>query len=149
MTLRALVLVPIFVFLATFTMPAQTPPAHEKLYVSLETTDNVAVVDLATFKQTKTLKVWIASSRADIAPVARQAVCGVGSGRRRDVDRHGARRSGQDLPRRIRRTEPQNGAITPTGGFSISPHAGIGRYSTRRKRRSSSTSTRSVSGTTP
>ena len=57
MKLRALVLVPIFVFLATFTLPAQTPTVHEKLYVSLETTDTVAVVDLASFKQTKTLKV--------------------------------------------------------------------------------------------
>ena len=47
---------------ATFSSTAQTPSppsgvTQEKLYISLESTDTVAVVDLKTFKHIKTLKV--------------------------------------------------------------------------------------------
>ena len=57
MRLRYFVLLLALVLISGFTLTAQTPAVHEKLYVSLETTEDVAVVDLATFKQIKTLKV--------------------------------------------------------------------------------------------
>ena len=58
---RLLAFAAVFIaFVASVSLPAQTPtPAatNEKLYISLENTDNLAVVDLKTFTNSKTLKV--------------------------------------------------------------------------------------------
>jgi YVTN family beta-propeller protein len=57
MKLRDFILRLAVVLLATINLPAQKPSVHEKLYISLESTDTVAVIDLAAFKQIKTLTV--------------------------------------------------------------------------------------------
>ncbi len=120
MNLRHRMLALGFVLLATLSLRAQTPAVHEKLYISLETTDTVAVVDLATFKQIKTLKVgshphgqaapksqdklYVASEVGGVVTLIdtiRDEVVktfNVGFG-----------------------TEPQNGAITPDGRFLYQP----------------------------
>jgi DNA-binding beta-propeller fold protein YncE len=120
MNLRHRMLALGFVLLATLSLRAQTPGVHEKLYISLETTDTVAVVDLATFKQIKTLKVgshphgqaapksqdklYVASEVGGVVTLIdtiRDEVVktfNVGFG-----------------------TEPQNGAITPDGRFLYQP----------------------------
>jgi DNA-binding beta-propeller fold protein YncE len=109
-----------FVLLASLGVPAQTQSVHEKLYISLETTDTVAVVDLATFKQIKTLqvgshphgqaaprsqdKLYVASEVGGVVTVIDTIkdevikTFDVGFG-----------------------TEPQNGAITPDGRFLYQP----------------------------
>jgi DNA-binding beta-propeller fold protein YncE len=120
MTLRRLMFAATFVVLATLGMPAQTPTVHEKLYISLEATDTVAVVDLATFKPIKTLtvgshphgqaaprsqdKLYVATEVGGVVTVIDTIkdevikTYDVGFG-----------------------TEPQNGAITPDGRFLYQP----------------------------
>jgi DNA-binding beta-propeller fold protein YncE len=120
MKLRDLMLRLVIVLLATVNLPAQKPSVHEKLYISLESTDTVAVVDLASFKQIKTLtvgshphgqaapqsqdKLYVASEVGGVVTLIdtiRDEVVktfNVGFG-----------------------TEPQNGAITPDGRFLYQP----------------------------
>ena len=120
MKLRDLMLVLAFVVLATFSLPAQKPSVHEKLYISLETTDTVAVVDLATFKQIKTLKVGShphgqASPQSQDKLYVASEVGGVVTlidTIKDEVVKTFAVGFG---------TEPQNGAITPDGRFLYQP----------------------------
>jgi hypothetical protein len=58
MKLRYFVLIAMLAVTAAVALSTQQGTVHEKLYVSLEHTDNVAVVDLATFKPIKRLQVF-------------------------------------------------------------------------------------------
>ena len=110
---------------ATFSLTAQTPagtPAatQEKLYISLETTDQLAVVDLKTFKQTKTLKVGShPHGQASPATQDKLYVAAEVGGTVTLID---------TIRDEVVKTfdvgfgtEPQNGAITPDGRFLYQP----------------------------
>jgi DNA-binding beta-propeller fold protein YncE len=120
MRLRDFVLLSAVLLISGLTLTAQSPAVHEKLYISLEATDNVAVVDLASFKQIKTLtvgshphgqaspksqdKLYVASEVGGVVTLIDTIkdevvkTFNVGFG-----------------------TEPQNGAITPDGRFLYQP----------------------------
>ena len=128
---RVLAFAPVVVALAAaVSLLAQTPaspPASttEKLYISLETTDNLAVVDLKTFKQSRRSR----------------SAC-IRTGRRRRPPRTSctsppksaapSRLSTRFATKSIKTfdvgfgVEPQNGAITPDGRFLYQPsYAGL------------------------
>ena len=120
MRLRHVTLVLALVLVSALTLAAQNSSVHEKLYVSLETTDTVAVVDLATFKQIKTLTVGShphgqASPRSQDKLYVASEVGGVVT----QID---------TIKDEVIKTfdvgfgtEPQNGAITPDGRFLYQP----------------------------
>lgn len=103
-------------------LTAQTPAAstQEKLYVSLETTDTVAVVDLKSFKQTKTLKVGMhPHGQASPASQDKLYVAAEVGGTVTLID---------TIRDEVIKTfdvgfgvEPQNGAVTPDGRFLYQP----------------------------
>jgi DNA-binding beta-propeller fold protein YncE len=120
MRLRYFVLVLALLLISGFTLTAQSPAVHEKLYVSLETTENVAVVDLATFKQIKTLTVGShphgqASPRSQDKLYVASEVGGVVT--LIDTIKDEVIKT---FPVGFG-TEPQNGAITPDGRFLYQP----------------------------
>ena len=120
MKLRDFILRLAVVLLATINLPAQKPSVHEKLYISLESTDTVAVVDLAAFKQIKTLTVGShphgqASPQSQDKLYVASEVGGVVTlidTIRDEVVKTFAVGFG---------TEPQNGAVTPDGRFLYQP----------------------------
>ena len=104
---------------------AQTPPAvpastQEKLYISLENTDDLAVVDLKTFKHIKTLKVGMhPHGQASPASQDKLYVAAEIGGTVTLID---------TVRDEVVKTfdvgfgvEPQNGAITPDGRFLYQP----------------------------
>lgn len=106
---------------AAASLPAQTPASTtEKLYISLENTDNLAVVDLKTFTHTKTLKVGNhPHGQASPASQDKLYVAAEISGTVTLVD---------TIRDEVIKTfdvgfgvEPQNGAITPDGRFLYQP----------------------------
>ena len=110
-------------FVASVSLPAQTPtPAatNEKLYISLENTDELAVVDLKTFTQAKTLKVGMhPHGQASPASQDKLYVAAEIGGTVTLVD---------TIRDEVVKTfdvgfgvEPQNGAITPDGRFLYQP----------------------------
>ena len=146
---RHFALVLALALVSTLTLTAQNPPVHEKLYISLETTDTVAVVDLASFKQIKTLKVG-SHPHGQAAPKSQDKlyVASEVGGVVTLIDTikdEVSRRTPPALARN-RRT----GRSLRTAGSCISRRTPVtGRSSTRRRKRSSNTSTRWASGTTP
>ena len=102
------------------TLTGQAPAVHEKLYISLEATDDVAVVDLATFKQIKTLKVG-SHPHGQAAPASQDKlyVASEVGGVVTLID------TVKDEVIKTFHvgfgTEPQNGAITPDGRFLYQP----------------------------
>jgi DNA-binding beta-propeller fold protein YncE len=123
---RVLAFAPVVIALAAaVSLLAQTPaspPAasQEKLYISLETTDTVAVVDLKTFKQIKTLKVGMhPHGQASPASQDKLYVAAEIGGTVTQID---------TIRDEVIKTfdvgfgvEPQNGAITPDGRFLYQP----------------------------
>ena len=109
---------------AAVSLMAQTPPApattQEKLYISLENTDNLAVVDLKTFKHAKTLKVGM-HPHGQASPARRTSCMSP------PKSAAPSRSSTQFATRSSRHStwalaiEPQNGAITPDGRFLYQP----------------------------
>ena len=106
---------------AAASLPAQTPaPITEKLYISLENTDKLAVVDLKTFTHTKTLTVGNhPHGQASPASQDKLYVAAEISGTVTLVD---------TIRDEVVKTfdvgfgvEPQNGAITPDGRFLYQP----------------------------
>ena len=120
MRVRHFVILTAVLLVSGLTLTAQSPAVHEKLYISLETTDNVAVVDLATFKQTKTLTVGShphgqASPRSQDKLYVASEVGGVVTLIDTIKD---------EVVKTFNvgfGTEPQNGAITPDGRFLYQP----------------------------
>jgi len=120
MKLRDFMLRLAVVLLSTINLPAQKPSVHEKLYISLESTDTVAVVDLASLKQIKTLTVGShphgqASPQSQDKLYVASEVGGVVTlidTIRDEVVKTFAVGFG---------TEPQNGAVTPDGRFLYQP----------------------------
>ncbi len=113
------------IWLATFSSTAQTPSppsgaTQEKLYISLETTDTVAVVDLKTFKHIKTLKVGNhPHGQASPASQDKLYVAAEIGGTVTLID---------TVRDEVVKTfdvgfgvEPQNGAVTPDGRFLYQP----------------------------
>ena len=101
--------------------PAVTPAStQEKLYISLETTDTVAVVDLKTFKHIKTLKVGNhPHGQASPASQDKLYVAAEIGGTVTQID---------TVRDEVIKTfdvgfgvEPQNGAVTPDGRFLYQP----------------------------
>ena len=114
MKLRYFALIAVLAVTAAVALSAQQGTVHEKLYVSLEHTDNVAVVDLATFKPIKTAG-GLAPARTGIAAVAGPSLRG-GRGRWRTVTLIDTIRDEVIKTFHVGfGTEPQNGAITPDG----------------------------------
>ena len=123
---RVLAFAPVVIALtAAVSLLAQTPaspPAasQEKLYISLETTDTLAVVDLKTFKQIKTLKVGMhPHGQASPASQDKLYVAAEIGGTVTQID---------TIRDEVIKTfdvgfgvEPQNGAITPDGRFLYQP----------------------------
>ena len=114
---------PVIICLAATITIAQTPPAvstQEKLYISLENTDTLAVVDLATFKHAKTLKVGMhPHGQASPASQDKLYVAAEIGGTVTLID---------TVRDEVIKTfdvgfgvEPQNGAITPDGRFLYQP----------------------------
>ena len=110
---------------ATLSLIAQTPAAtpvatQEKLYISLESTDQLAVVDLKTFKQTKTLKVGMhPHGQASPASQDKLYVAAEIGGTVTLIDT-----IRDEVVKTFNvgfGTEPQNGAITPDGRFLYQP----------------------------
>src|SRR5688572_612489 len=108
-------------FAAVASLPAQTPASTtEKLYISLENTDTLAVVDLKTFTHTKTLKVGNhPHGQASPATQDKLYVAAEIGGTVTLVD---------TIRDEVIKTfdvgfgtEPQNGAITPDGRFLYQP----------------------------
>lgn len=106
---------------AAASLPAQTPASTtEKLYISLENTDKLAVVDLKTFAHTKTLTVGNhPHGQASPASQDKLYVAAEISGTVTLVD---------TIRDEVIKTfdvgfgvEPQNGAITPDGRFLYQP----------------------------
>ena len=109
---------------AAAALTAQTPPSsastQEKLYISLENTDTLAVVDLKTFKHIKTLKVGMhPHGQASPASQDKLYVAAEIGGTVTLVD---------TIRDEVIKTfdvgfgvEPQNGAITPDGRFLYQP----------------------------
>ncbi|RPI56841.1 MAG: hypothetical protein EHM55_03905, partial [Acidobacteria bacterium] len=110
---------------STFSSTAQTPApvsgtTQEKLYVSLESTDTVGVVDLKTFKHVKTLKVGNhPHGQASPASQDKLYVAAEIGGTVTLID---------TIKDEVIKTfdvgfgvEPQNGAITPDGRFLYQP----------------------------
>jgi DNA-binding beta-propeller fold protein YncE len=110
---------------ATFSLTAQTPaatsaPTQEKLYISLENTDTLAVVDLKSFKHVKTLKVGMhPHGQASPASQDKLYVAAEVGGTVTLID---------TVRDEVVKTfdvgfgvEPQNGAITPDGRFLYQP----------------------------
>ena len=110
---------------ASLSLTAQTPTptagsTQEKLYISLETTDTVAVVDLKSFKQIKTLKVGShPHGQASPASQDKLYVAAEVGGTVTLID---------TIRDEVIKTfdvgfgvEPQNGAITPDGRFLYQP----------------------------
>jgi DNA-binding beta-propeller fold protein YncE len=109
---------------AAVSLTAQTPPVpattREKLYISLENTDDLAVVDLTAFKQTKTLKVGMhPHGQASPASQDKLYVAAEVGGTVTLID---------TIKDEVVKTfdvgfgtEPQNGAITPDGRFLYQP----------------------------
>jgi DNA-binding beta-propeller fold protein YncE len=122
MRLRLLTLASLVIALAAaVSLPAQTPASTtEKLYISLENTDTLAVVDLKTFKHTKTLTVGShPHGQASPASQDKLYVAAEISGTVTLVD---------TVRDEVVKTfdvgfgvEPQNGAITPDGRFLYQP----------------------------
>ncbi len=123
---RVLAYAPVVIALAAgVSLLAQTPaspPASttEKLYISLESTDNLAVVDLKTFKHIKTLKVGMhPHGQASPASQDKLYVAAEIGGTVTQID---------TIRDEVIKTfdvgfgvEPQNGAITPDGRFLYQP----------------------------
>ena len=116
---------PVIGFAAAVSLAAQAPaptPAstQEKLYISLESTDNLAVVDLKSFKHIKTLKVGMhPHGQASPASQDKLYVAAEIGGTVTLVD---------TVRDEVVKTfdvgfgvEPQNGAITPDGRFLYQP----------------------------
>jgi DNA-binding beta-propeller fold protein YncE len=109
---------------ATVSLMAQTPPAapatQEKLYISLESTDTLAVVDLKTFKHVKTLKVGMhPHGQASPASQDKLYVAAEVGGTVTLIDT-----VRDEVVKTFDvgfGTEPQNGAITPDGRFLYQP----------------------------
>jgi DNA-binding beta-propeller fold protein YncE len=108
---------------AAVSLTAQTPapaPTQEKVYISLENTDTLAVVDLKTFKHVKTLKVGMhPHGQASPASQDKLYVAAEIGGTVTLVD---------TVRDEVIKTfdvgfgvEPQNGAITPDGRFLYQP----------------------------
>ena len=110
---------------AAVSLLAQTPASQpasttEKLYISLETTDTLAVVDLKTFKHIKTLKVGMhPHGQASPASQDKLYVAAEIGGTVTLID---------TIRDEVVKTfdvgfgvEPQNGAITPDGRFLYQP----------------------------
>ena len=121
MKVRYLMLVLALVVAATFTSSAQNA-THEKLYVSLESLekDNLAVIDLATFKEIKRLSVG-SHPHGQTSPKS-QSVLYVAS------EVGGVVTLVDTVRDQVVKTfqvgfgvEPQNGAITPDGRFLYQP----------------------------
>jgi DNA-binding beta-propeller fold protein YncE len=120
MRLRHFALVFALLLVSSFTLIAQSPAVQEKLYISLESTENVAVVDLTTFKQIKTLTVGShphgqASPRSQDKLYVASEVGGVVTLIDTIKD---------EVVKTFHvgfGTEPQNGAITPDGRFLYQP----------------------------
>jgi DNA-binding beta-propeller fold protein YncE len=122
---RLFTLAPVIACLAgAVSLMAQTPAApastQEKLYISLESTDDLAVVDLKTFKQLKTLKVGShPHGQASPASQDKLYVAAEVGGTVTLID---------TVRDEVIKTfdvgfgvEPQNGAITPDGRFLYQP----------------------------
>src|SRR5688500_13110702 len=122
MKLRLLALASVLIaFGAAASLPAQTPASTtEKLYISLENTDTLAVVDLKTFTHTKTLKVGDhPHGQASPASQDKLYVAAEVGGTVTLVDT-----TRDEVVKTIDvgfGTEPQNGAITPDGRFLYQP----------------------------
>ena len=119
MKLRYFALIAVLAVTAAVALSAQQGTVHEKLYVSLEHTDNVAVVDLATFKPIKRLQVG-SHPRTGIAAVAGPFYVAAAVG--------GTVTLIDTIRDEVIKTfhvgfgtEPQNGAITPDGRFLYQP----------------------------
>src|SRR5687768_10238917 len=113
---RRYVTLALAVLAAAISATAQTPTVHEKLYISLEATDDIAVVDTATNKIIKRLPVG-AHPHGQAAPRSqdRLYVATEVGGTVTLVD------TIKDVVIKTFEvgfgTEPQNGAITPDGRF--------------------------------
>src|SRR5688500_6218038 len=109
---------------ATVSLMAQTPPTapatQEKLYISLENTDTLAVVDLKAFKHVKTLKVGMhPHGQASPASQDKLYVAAEVGGTVTLIDT-----VRDEVVKTFDvgfGTEPQNGAITPDGRFLYQP----------------------------
>ena len=120
MKLRYLALIAVLAVTAAVALSAQQGTVHEKLYVSLEHTDNVAVVDLATFKPIKRLQVGShphglaapqSQDRLYVAAAVGGTVTLIDTIRDEVIKTFHVGFG----------TEPQNGAITPDGRFLYQP----------------------------
>lgn len=120
MRLRYWTFVFALVLVSSFTSTAQMPAVQEKLYISLESTDTLAVVDVATFKQIKTLQVG-SHPHGQAAPASQDKlyVASEVGGVVTLID---------TIKDEVVKTyhvgfgtEPQNGAITPDGRFLYQP----------------------------
>ena len=109
---------------AAASLTAQTPsapaPTQEKLYISLENTDTLAVVDLKTFKHIKTLKVGM-HPHGQASPASQDKLYVAaeigGTVTLVDTTRDEVIKT-FDVGFGV---EPQNGAITPDGRFLYQP----------------------------
>ena len=121
MKLRYFALIAVLAVTAAVALSAQQGTVHEKLYVSLETTDDVAVVDLATFKQIKTLKVG-SHPHGQASPRSQDRLLRGGRGWWHHVTLIDTIRDEVIKTFHVGfGTEPQNGAITPDGRFLYQP----------------------------
>jgi YVTN family beta-propeller protein len=120
MKARHLLLLLAIVLTGSFSLTAQGPSVHEKLYVSLENTTNLAVVDTATNKIIKTLKVGEhPHGQASPKSQDRLYVAAEIGGTVTLVDT-----TKDEVIKTFDvgfGTEPQNGAITPDGRFLYQP----------------------------
>ena len=120
MRFRHFVVALAFLAASSLTLIGQSPAVQEKLYISLESTDDLAVVDLATFKHIKTLKVG-SHPHGQAAPASQDKlyVASEVGGVVTLVD------TVKDEVIKTFHvgfgTEPQNGAITPDGRFLYQP----------------------------
>src|SRR5688572_24575785 len=124
MNRRFFALAPALACFAAVSLLAQTAPApattQEKLYISLENTDTLAVVDLKTFKHIKDLKVGMhPHGQASPASQDKLYVAAEVGGTVTLID---------TIRDEVVKTfdvgfgvEPQNGAITPDGRFLYQP----------------------------
>jgi YVTN family beta-propeller protein len=120
MRLRHFVLFFALLLVSSLTLVAQSPAVQEKIYISLESTDTVAVVDVATFKQIKTLTVG-SHPHGQAAPASQDKlyVASEVGGVVTLIDT-----IKDEVVKTFHvgfGTEPQNGAITPDGRFLYQP----------------------------